>query len=130
MRPGLCVIVWHIYMASSPHRPWGHYRVHASTPTWTLKTLYVKPNQQLSIQWHKLRDETWFLVEGGGKVGVGSPTKWISLKKGKSVHIPRKTIHSLRAGSKGLVVVEVMTGKYKEDDIVRLSDIYGRQTEK
>jgi len=52
----------------------------------------------------------------------------MNLVEGESIFIPLGEIHSLEnKKSYAAEVIEVQSGKYLgEDDIVRLSDIYGR----
>ena len=54
----------------------------------------------------------------------------IILKANQSTYIPLGSKHRLtNNGTDELVVIEVQTGNYLgEDDIIRLEDIYGRDT--
>ncbi len=107
-------------------RPWGEYVVHEVGSGYAVKTLRVRPGQQLSVQKHKKRDELWVLVEGDGDAGFGNPPVWQRLQLGHPVRILRGELHSLRGGPSGLVLIEVMLGVYDEADNERISDIYGR----
>jgi hypothetical protein len=62
-------------------RPWGGYTILRDQQEhgWALKTLFVHPRAQLSVQRHKLRDETWILVQGSGWSGEGYPVRWTPL---------------------------------------------------
>lgn len=106
-------------------RPWGGYKVHAQGPGWTLKTLYIKAGEATSLQSHREREERWVLVEGEAYLSDGEhPPQLLELHK--EVCIPLGARHRLMGGKKDGVVVELMRGNYREDDIERYEDKYGR----
>ena len=107
-------------------RPWGEYFVLADEPTFKVKRLVVTPGQRLSLQLHHKRSEHWFVVHGTGLVTVGEVVREITA--GEAIDIPMGTAHRMENhGAEPLVFVEVQHGTYfGEDDIVRLSDDYGR----
>ena len=84
------------------------------------------PKQKLSLQKHKHRSETWYVIKGRAK--VTKENKKFTLEFGDSIIIEKNQIHSLEnVESSPLEIVEIQTGDYLgEDDIVRLEDIYGR----
>ena len=100
-------------------RPWGHYKITSQT-----KKIYVKPNRRLSLQYHKNRDEFWNVLKGSGIVTINK--KEFSAKKGDCFSIPKKVMHRLKAGSKGIEILEFSSGEVSENDIVRVEDDYGR----
>jgi D-beta-D-heptose 7-phosphate kinase/D-beta-D-heptose 1-phosphate adenosyltransferase len=109
-------------------KPWGFYQVHANPARelWALKTLHLNPEVQLSVQRHRLRSERWMLVEGVAWAGLGRPSVWTKLVPFKTFLVPFGRIHTLRSGRRGAVLVEVISGQYDENDIIRYEDIYGR----
>ena len=108
-------------------RPWGTYTVIAEGNGYLIKTIAVNPDQKLSVQRHNHRSEHWFVLEGTAKVIKGD--KEIILKEGESLDIAVKEIHSLQNPyDKKLTIMEVQKGDIiDENDIERLSDIYGRK---
>ena len=76
---------------------------------------------------HHHRAEHWIVVSGEAKVTVGNRT--FILNKNESTYIPLGEVHSLEnPGIDKLELIEVQSGSYLgEDDIVRLSDHYGRE---
>jgi len=108
-------------------RPWGTYTVIAEGNGYLVKTITVKPAQKLSVQRHNHRGEHWIVLEGTAKVVKGE--KELTLKTGESVDIAVKEIHSLQNPYETtLVILEVQKGDIiDENDIERLSDIYGRK---
>jgi len=108
------------------HRPWGTYATLKEEDGYKVKRITVKPGQSLSLQYHHQRAEHWMLVHGRGIVQIGDveyPTV-----PGEYRYIPLKEKHRLtNTGPDELVLIEVQCGDYLgEDDIVRLSDTYGR----
>ena len=108
------------------HRPWGTYATLKEEDGYKVKRITVNPGQSLSLQYHHQRAEHWVVVRGRGVVQIGDveyPTR-----PGEYRHIPLQEKHRLtNTGHDELVLIEVQCGDYLgEDDIVRLSDTYGR----
>ena len=108
-------------------RPWGTYRVIDAGDGFQVKHITVDPQGALSLQLHKHRAEHWVIVEGTGRVTVGTETKVLGANQ--SAYIPPETKHRLEnVGDGPLRIIEVQSGSYLgEDDIVRFEDIYGRE---
>ena len=96
------------------------------TTSTIVKLLNVMPKQKLSLQKHKFRSETWYVINGRAKVTRGNER--FSLELGDSIIIEKNQIHSVEnIEVDPLEIIEIQTGNYLgEDDIVRLEDIYGR----
>ena len=107
-------------------RPWGEYFVLADEPTFKVKRIVVSPGQRLSLQLHHKRSEHWFVVHGTGSVTLGDEVREITA--GEAIDVPMGTAHRMEnRGNEPLVFIEVQHGTYfGEDDIVRISDDYGR----
>lgn len=107
-------------------RPWGSYDCVDSGQRFQVKRIVVKPGAKLSVQMHHHRAEHWVVVSGTAKVMVGDVTQLIT--ENQSIDIPVGVIHCLEnPGKLPLHLIEVQSGSYLgEDDIVRLSDGYGR----
>lgn len=107
-------------------RPWGTYRVVGQwSDVITVKILSVKPRSRLSLQKHSHRDEEWLCLSGTAKVRVGEKT--FTMKVGDKVLVRRNELHRIDTDV-GVEILEVSTGEFSEDDIVRLEDDYGRAT--
>jgi len=108
------------------HRPWGTYEDLVEGPFFRVKRIVVKPQQKLSLQYHHHRAEHWVVVQGTAEVTRGGED--IILGPNESVFIPRMERHRLfNPGTIPLVLIEVQCGEYVgENDIVRLTDTYGR----
>jgi len=107
-------------------RPWGSYRSLGTGEGWQVKRIAVKPGGKLSLQRHAQRAETWVVAAGQAVVTVDGNAQVCG--PGGSVNIPVGALHRLEnPGPEVLELIEVQRGSYLgEDDIVRLSDIYGR----
>lgn len=108
------------------HRPWGTYTVLEESSRFKIKRLVVRPGATLSLQRHHHRSEHWVVVAGMAEVTNGEDTFFV--RANESTYIPAGCLHRLRnPGMFDLVMIEVQCGDYVgEDDIVRLSDDYGR----
>jgi mannose-1-phosphate guanylyltransferase / mannose-6-phosphate isomerase len=108
------------------HRPWGHYRSVDAGDRFQVKRITVKPGAKLSLQKHYHRAEHWVVVHGTAMVQRGKERMLV--RENESVYIPIGTEHRLEnPGKLPLQLIEVQSGPYLgEDDIVRVSDSYGR----
>ena len=105
------------------NRPWGSFKEFIKNKKCTVKILEVKPNQELSLQLHKKRNEMWYFLTNG-IVQLGKIRK--NIKKGQIVNIGKNIAHRLIAGKNKVEVLEISLGEFKENDEIRLEDKYGR----
>ena len=89
----------------------------------TVKILRVDPRSRLSLQRHRHRDEEWLCLRGSAEVRVGDRTTKVNV--GDRTVVPRNRLHRIYS-ERGAEFLEVSTGKFSEDDIVRVEDDYGR----
>lgn len=111
-------------------RPWGRWDNLYEEPGFKVKRLLVNPGQRLSYQTHARRAERWTVAKGEALVTLDG--KDIRLPVGAMLEVPLGAAHRLaNPGAAALVLIEVQLGDYLgEDDIVRLSDDYGRTEER
>ena len=109
-------------------KPWGHETIWAHTERYTGKILHINAGHELSVQYHHKKDETVYLLSGEISYRVqrdGSDSlDDVQLKVGESFRVTPGTIHQMVAVT-DCDVLEVSTPEV--DDIVRLSDKYGRE---
>jgi mannose-6-phosphate isomerase-like protein (cupin superfamily) len=108
-------------------RPWGWFDTLEENEInpYKIKTIYIKPNHQFSLQRHEKRQEFWVVLEGDGIVTTS--TYKCDVKSGDYIHIRKNEIHRMSAGEFGIKFAEVQIGSVcDENDIVRLEDDYGR----
>jgi mannose-6-phosphate isomerase len=107
-------------------KPWGYELVYASTDRYSGKLLFIKAGEQLSLQFHKKKDETIYVHSGRVEFEIGDPGKPIDTEvvaPGRAFHLPAGTVHRIRA-LEDTVILEVSTPEL--NDVVRLEDRYGR----
>jgi len=111
---------------SRVHRPWGFYQCLHEGDRFQVKRLTVKPGATLSLQKHYHRAEHWVVVNGTALVTRDNDQ--LLLRENESIYIPLGAVHRLEnPGKVTLNLIEVQSGSYLgEDDIVRLTDTYGR----
>lgn len=107
-------------------KPWGHETIWAHTDRYVGKVLHIKAGQALSVQYHNQKDETVHLLNGElvYRVQLGDSLEDMHLEAGESFRITPNTIHQMEAVT-DCDVLEVSTPEL--DDVVRLSDRYGRE---
>ena len=109
-------------------KPWGHETIWAQTDRYVGKILHINAGHELSVQYHNRKDETVYLLWGEIIYRVQREGDDIlddvQLNVGESFRITPGTIHQMIAVT-DCDVLEVSTPEV--DDIVRLSDKYGRE---
>jgi mannose-6-phosphate isomerase len=109
-------------------KPWGYELIWAKTDRYAGKILFVKAGEALSLQFHKRKDESWYVLEGRaelelGRAGEAVPTKEV-VGPGAAFHFEPGTVHRVRALA-DTSILEVSTPEL--DDVIRLEDSYGRE---
>jgi mannose-6-phosphate isomerase len=108
-------------------KPWGHELVWALSDDYAGKLLAVKAGHELSLQFHRQKDESWYLLEGRAEVEFAGPGEKVTTSEvivpGAAFRIRPGTVHRIRA-LEDTVMLEVSTPHL--DDVVRLEDQYGR----
>jgi mannose-6-phosphate isomerase-like protein (cupin superfamily) len=109
-------------------KPWGHEIIWALSERYVGKILHINAGHELSVQYHNRKDETIYLLSGEIIYRVQRDGDDIlddmKLKLGESFRIVPGTIHQMIAVT-DCDVLEVSTPEI--DDVVRLSDKYGRE---
>jgi len=107
-------------------KPWGYEIIFAHTEHYVGKLLFVRAGEQLSLQFHKEKDETIYVHEGKIELEIGEPGGPLDTEivgPGHSFRIKPGTVHRWRA-LEDSAVLEASTPQL--DDVVRLEDRYGR----
>lgn len=105
-------------------RPWGSFRQYSSGAPVTVKTLEINPGQSLSLQYHEKREEFWVVLFGQPEITIGE--KVVHARPGEEYTVPVRAIHRIRAMEEAVKILEISTGEFSEQDIVRLADDYQR----
>jgi mannose-6-phosphate isomerase-like protein (cupin superfamily) len=107
-------------------KPWGHETIWAHTDRYVGKVLHIRAGHALSVQYHERKDETVHLLAGEliYRVQSEGELRDVQLRVGESFRITPNTVHQMEAVT-DCDVLEVSTPEL--DDVVRLSDRYGRE---
>jgi mannose-6-phosphate isomerase-like protein (cupin superfamily) len=116
--------------ASEPkkvEKPWGHELIFAVTEHYAGKVLVVNAGESLSLQFHNVKDEAWYILEGRAELELGAPGETMLATEvvgpGAAFRFRPGTVHRMRA-IEDTTILEVSTPQL--DDLVRLEDRYGR----
>jgi mannose-6-phosphate isomerase-like protein (cupin superfamily) len=108
-------------------KPWGYELLWAKTDAYAGKILFVRAGQALSLQFHREKDESWYLLAGRAELELGEVGKAMTEREvvgaGAAFRFEPGTVHRVRA-VEDTTILEVSTPQL--DDVVRLQDVYGR----
>jgi mannose-6-phosphate isomerase len=111
-------------------KPWGYELIWAVSEHYAGKLLSVNAGHALSLQFHREKDESWYVLEGRAELEFAAAgektTSSEVVTPGAAFRIKPGTVHRIRA-LEDTVIVEVSTPQL--DDVVRLEDAYGRAEE-
>ena len=109
-------------------KPWGYELIWALTDTYCGKVLFVKAGHALSLQFHRVKDESWLVQSGRAKLELGEAGQGALAEEvigpGYAFHYTPGTVHRVTA-LEDTTILEVSTPHL--DDVVRLEDAYGRE---
>jgi quercetin dioxygenase-like cupin family protein len=108
-------------------KPWGHEIWWAWTDDYVGKILHVKAGQRLSVQYHERKDETSYVLSGRLTLLKGTSADDLTetlVEPGSQWRNLPGEVHTIEA-IEDADVLEVSTPHL--DDVVRLSDSYGRE---
>ena len=108
-------------------KPWGYELIWALTGDYAGKVLFVRAGHSLSLQFHREKDESWYVQSGRAKLELGSAGDAVLTEEviaaGASFRFRPGTVHRVTA-LEDTTILEVSTPEL--DDVVRLDDAYGR----
>jgi mannose-6-phosphate isomerase len=107
-------------------KPWGYELVYALTERYCGKVLFIRKGEELSLQFHRRKDEVIYVHQGRIELEVGEPGRNPDVEviaAGRAFRFTPGTVHRWRA-LEDTVVLEVSTPDM--NDVVRLEDRYGR----
>jgi quercetin dioxygenase-like cupin family protein len=113
------------FVGARVDKPWGHEIIWARTERYVGKLLHINAGHALSLQYHRVKDETISLLLGTLRLQLGNGDELVDriLEPGQSVHLTPGTRHRMIAVT-DCDVLEASTPEL--DDVVRLEDRYGR----
>lgn len=107
-------------------KPWGHEIWYALTDRYAGKILHVEAGHRLSLQFHEQKDESCYVLSGRLLLIQGESVDALSERVVAAGDVWRSApgmVHTIEA-IESADVLEVSTPEL--DDVVRLSDHYGR----
>ena len=107
-------------------KPWGYELIYAETEKYAGKILFIFKGHQLSLHYHKVKDETMYVYNGMLELEIRYPqgtSQVIKMSAGESCRIKPGGIHRLTA-LEDCEVLEVSTPDL--GDVTRLEDRYDR----
>ena len=109
-------------------KPWGYELIWAVTDIYVGKVLFVKAGHSLSLQFHREKEESWYVQSGRAKLELGEVGQTVLneeiITTGAAFHYVPGTVHRITAID-DTTILEVSTPHL--DDVVRLEDAYGRE---
>ena len=109
-------------------KPWGWELIWALTDQYCGKILFVRAGESLSLQFHNVKDESWYVLEGRARLELGqageSSLAEEVIAAGEAFRFRPGTVHRVSA-LEDTRILEVSTPQL--DDVVRLEDRYGRE---
>ena len=108
-------------------KPWGWELIWADADTYVGKVLFVRAGQSLSLQFHREKDESWYVESGKASLELGDVGDAVLnteiVGRGACFRYRPGTVHRVTA-IEDTTILEVSTPHL--DDVVRLEDEYGR----
>jgi mannose-6-phosphate isomerase len=109
-------------------KPWGWELIWAETDRFVGKVLFVRAGESLSLQFHRVKDEAWYVQSGRAKIELGKVGEAVLSEEIVAApayfRFEPGTVHRVTALD-DTAIVEVSTPEL--DDVVRLEDRYGRK---
>ena len=109
-------------------KPWGKVATYALNQPSSVRVITVEPGAETSVHYHRMRDETWVVLDAGLTIEIGN--RVVEAQPGEEFMIPAEETHRIRCDgrSRGRIL-EIAYGYTTEDDTQRLEDPYGRALE-
>lgn len=109
-------------------KPWGKVATYSLNQPSSVRVITVEPDQQTSVHYHRMRDETWVVLDPGLTIEIGN--RVVEAVPGDEFTIPAEETHRISSnGPRRGRILEIAYGYTSEDDTQRLEDPYGRSLE-
>jgi mannose-6-phosphate isomerase len=109
-------------------KPWGWELIWAETDAYVGKILFVRAGESISLQFHREKDESWYVESGRARLELGEAGQEALdeevVTAGATFRYRPGTVHRISA-LEDTTILEVSTPHL--DDVVRLEDRYGRE---
>ena len=105
-------------------KPWGFEQIWAETEGYVAKILHINPKQRLSLQYHEVKEETVYVMEGTLLNWTDQKSPPQRYSAGMVCHIQPNQVHRFGAAEEPVRLMEVSTPHL--NDVVRIADDYKR----
>ena len=105
-------------------KPWGFEHIWAETDDYVAKMLHIEPNQRLSLQYHEIKEETVYVIEGTLLNWTDETSPPQKFRTGSVYHVKPGTVHRFGSSGQAVKLIEISTPEL--DDVIRLADDYKR----
>jgi len=109
-------------------KPWGYELWLARTDRYVGKILFIRRGQRLSRQYHRVKDETFYVLRGRLilEIGAGDALERVEVPPGRCYRTLPGTVHRYAAPQdEDCELIETSTPEL--EDVVRLEDDFGRE---
>ena len=106
-------------------KPWGYELIFADNDKYVGKILHIDEGEQLSLQYHEIKDETIYVFSGQLELELQEGDGLVAhvMDPGECLRIPPRTVHRMRA----IITCDIFEVSTPHlDDVVRIEDRYGR----
>ncbi len=107
-------------------KPWGYEELITLNDRYCFKLLFVKAGHRTSLQYHRVKHETMYLLSGEGTLEVHGEDGSVQSRhmgRGDTCELEPGTVHRISA-QEDATYLEASTPE--TGDVVRLEDDYGR----
>lgn len=115
------------YEPRKVEKPWGWELIWALSEYYCGKVLFVRAGHSLSLQFHNVKDESWYIEGGRAELELAPLGQAVTVSEvvsaGAAFRFRPGTVHRVTA-LEDTTILEVSTPQI--DDVVRLDDRYGR----
>ena len=101
---------------------WGHEQILVNNDRYCAKLLHIQPGYECSLHYHKIKKETFIVIEGRVRLVIGNrtDTKAHILAIGDSITLDPFTWHRFSSYNSGTSVILEVSSTHSDDDVVRL----------
>ena len=104
------------------NKPWGYEELIELNSKYCLKKLFMKKGHRCSLQYHKKKIETIYVLEGILTIEINKEI--INLNPNESKTISVRDIHRMSAVESDVLYLESSTPEL--EDVIRIEDDFGR----
>ncbi len=80
-------------------KPWGRVVTYALNQPSSVRVITVEPGQATSVHYHRMRDETWVVLDPGLTIDIGDRS--VDAEPGEEFVIPAEEAHRIRCTGSG-----------------------------